>query len=65
MIPCAENCLHQCDGYCTLHGKTRVTNPYLNACPFYEKTNPLNKGNSLFNRFHVNKLDTFGNSRTH
>lgn len=65
MIPCAESCLHQCDGYCTLEGKARVTNSTLKTCPFYEQNNKLKIRNSLFNRVHKNEFNSFGDGGAH
>lgn len=65
MIPCAESCLHQCDGYCTLEGKTRVTNSTLKTCPFFKQNNKLKTSNSLLNRLNKGQFNSIGDSGTH
>ena len=36
LIPCAEDCLHQREGYCALHGSSPVSATPRNGCSYYQ-----------------------------
>ncbi len=57
MIPCAENCVYQKEGCCTLKGKTVVTNS-VNSCPYLKENASLtNKVKGFSDCTHINKLN--------
>lgn len=58
MIPCVENCIYQKDGYCTLKGKSVITN-LENNCPYFDKKdeNSSYKFNSFFNSANINEFN--------
>lgn len=57
MIPCAENCIYQKEGCCTLKGKTVVTNS-VKSCPYLKENNlSINDIKGLSDSSDINKLN--------